>query len=278
MSNLTVISAADELALASMFGQEKANRALLPTLKVNLDDEDDQGNALPKGSFMITGQEVTSYAKKVKIKPLVEMFQYLDYDPDQNKTVNRTLIVPSFKHEFRDERGGVRCGKPASKVLKENPDLAAKYKSITCFRLVYALVSYEGKSATGETVSVENVPALLRLKGSNFSPFEDEVSKKIPKGQHLYNFWVEVSAERKKNGSVVYYVWNFSPDLGNPVPLDQQTYETMVGIASMIKDENTRIDDKHHAALRGRQVDTSALKAVEILEGEDADLEADLED
>lgn len=278
MSNLAVMTAADELALASLFGQEKTNRTLLPTLKVNLDDEDDQGNALPKGSFMLTGQETLSYAKKVKIRPLVEMFQYLDYDPDQNKTVNRTLVVPSFKHEFRDEQGGVRCGKPPSKLLKENPDLAAKYKSITCFRLVYALVSYEGKTATGATQKVENAPALLRLKGSNFSPFEDEVSKKIPKGQHLYNYWVEVSAERKKNGSVVYYVWGFNPDLGNPVPLDQPTYDTMVGIAEMIKDENARVDQKHHSALRGRQVDHSAMKAIDILESDDTDLQTDLED
>jgi hypothetical protein len=115
------------------------------------------------------------------------------------------------------------------------------------------------------------------LKGVNFSPFEEQVIDKMPKGKKLWDFNVDVTASRKKNGSVVYYLLNFEPDLGNPVGMDQVTYDTMLHIVGMIKEENERIESKHRNAVSNKAVDVGALKAVEILEDE-ADLEADLED
>lgn len=279
MNQLVTINSAEERALAALLGasSDTPERTLLPILKINLDDEDDAGNSLKKGTFMLTGQDDTVYAEKVRIRPLSQMFQWVNYDPEQNKTVNKTIIVPRLNMEARDEKGGVRCGKPASKVLKENPDLAKKYKSITCFRYVHCLVSYTGTNGAGEEKVVENVPALLRLKGVNFSPFEEQVMDRLPKGKKLYEFNVDITATRKKNGSVVYYLLGFEPDLGNPVGLDQITYDTMLHIVNMIKDENDRIESKHRSAVSSKNIDTSALKAVEILE-EDDSLEADLED
>ena len=278
MNQLVTINQSEERALAALLGAtaEPAERNFLPILKINLDDEDAAGNPLKKGQFMLTNQESTVYADKVRIRPLSQMFQWVNYDPEQNKTVNKTIIVPRLNMEARDEKGGTRCGKPASKVLKENPDLAKKFKSITCFRYIHCLVNYTGKTATGEETVVENAPALLRLKGVNFSPFEEQVIDKLPKGKKLWDFNVEVSASRKKNGSVVYYLLGFEPDLGNPLGMDQVTYDTMLHIVGMIKDENERIESKHRNAVSNRDVDTAALKAVEVLD--EADLEADLED
>ena len=279
MSQLVTIDAAKERALAAALGlgtQQENN--LLPLLKINLDDEDDQGNPLPKGKFMVTGQEETVYADKVRIRPLSQMFQWVHYDPEQNRSVNRTIVVPRLNVEARDEKGGVKCGKPASKVLKENPDLAKQFKNITCFRLIHCLVSYEGKTADGSKAVVENVPALLRLKGANFSSFEDEVVDKLPKGKKLYDYWVEVSAQKKKNGSVTYYVFNYAIDLGNPAALDQVTYDTMLHIVDMIKTENDKINAKYEAAIRGRGVDEAALKVVDIIDADEESLEEELED
>jgi hypothetical protein len=279
MSQLVTIDAGKERALAAALGlsneQETTN---LPLLKINLDDEDDQGTPLPKGKFMVTGQEDTVYADKVRIRPLSQMFQWVHYDPEQNRAVNRTIIVPRLNFEARDEKGGIKCGKPASKVLKENPELAKQFKNITCFRLVHCLVSYSGLTASGEKVTLENVPALLRLKGANFSSFEEEVMDKLPKGKKTYDYWVDMSATKKKNGSVTYFVFNYAIDLGNPAPLDQVTYDTMLHIVDLVKAENEKINAKYEAAIRGRGVDNSAMKAVDILEVEEDSLEEDLVD
>lgn len=278
MSELVVIDAAKERALSAMLGLggDADTSTNLPLLKINLEDEDDMGSPLPKGKFIITNQEDTVYADKVRIRPLSQMFQWVHYDPDQNKSVNRTLIIPNFRSEARDEKGGVKCGKPASKVLKENPELAKQYKNITCFRLVHCLVSYVGKTASGEQVTVENVPTLLRLKGANFSGFEEQVVDKLPKGKKLYDFWVEVSASKKKNGSVTYYVYDYAVDLGNPVALDQPTYDTMLHIVEIVKAENARVQTKYDQAVRGGSIDSAAMSAVDFIDSDS--LEVDLED
>jgi hypothetical protein len=278
MTQLVTIDAAKERALAAALGlSTQQESVLLPLLKINLEDEDDAGNTLPKGKFMITGQDKSVYADKVRIRPLSQMFQWVHYDPSENRVTNKTIVVPRLNVEARDQKGGVKCGKPASKVLKADPELAKKYKDITCFRLVHCLVSYEGVDAAGKKATVENVPALLRLKGANFSSFEEEVVDKLPKGKKLYDYWVELSATRKKNGSVTYYVFNYEVDLGNPAPLDQLTYDTMLYIVDMIKEENSKINAKYEAAIRGSTADSAAMKAVEILEDEDS-LEEDLVD
>lgn len=278
MSELAVIDAAKERALSAMLGLggDADTSTNLPLLKINLEDEDDMGSPLPKGKFIITNQEDTVYADKVRIRPLSQMFQWVHYDPDQNKSVNRTLIIPNFRSEARDEKGGVKCGKPASKVLKENPELAKQYKNITCFRLVHCLVSYVGKTASGEQLTVENVPTLLRLKGANFSGFEEQVVDKLPKGKKLYDFWVEVSASKKKNGSVTYYVYDYAVDLSNPVALDQPTYDTMLHIVEIVKAENARVQTKYDQAIRGASIDSAAMSAVDVIDSDS--LEGDLED
>jgi hypothetical protein len=278
MTQLVTLDSNQERALAAMLGLAPGgDREQTPLLKINLEEEDDLGDPLPKGKFMLTGQEEAVYADKVRIRPLSQFFQWTHYDPDQNKTINRTIMIPRLNVEARDEKGGVRCGKPASKFLKENPEEAKKYKNITCFRMIHCLVTYEGKTSTGKTAKVENVPALLRLKGANFSSFEDEVIDKLPKGKKLYDFWVEIAASKKKNGSVTYYVYNYVVDLGNPAPLDQLTYDTMLHIAEMVKGENSRVNAKYEAAISGKSLDTRAMKAVDVLE-EDNSLEEDLVD
>lgn len=282
MSELMVVSSAEERQLALSLGaapdaDTQGGGVRIPLLKINLDDEDDNGKELPKGQFYLTGQDEAVYAKNVKIRPLAEMFQYSEYDPANNKLANRTIIAPSLREELIDEKGTVRCGKPLGKVLKENPELAEKYKNITCFRLVYCLVSYDGKTAGGTETKVENAPALLRLKGSNFSPFDDEVRKRIPRGQNLWNYWVSVNATRKKNGSVVYYVLGFEPDLGSPVAVDGSTLETIKIIRDLINKDNETIRSKHMAALRNRNSTTDAEDVMDYIDNSFNELDEDFD-
>ena len=84
------------------------------------------------------------------------------------------------------------------------------------------MVSYEGVTASGEKVKVENVPSIILNKNSSYMNFEDEVVKKLG-GRNYSDVWVDLSSQEHQNGSVTYYTWHYTPDIKNPVPLDDKT-------------------------------------------------------
>ena len=279
MGEVAVVEKAEELKLAALLGandkpQKSANR--LPQLKVNTMRKDAQGRKIEQGLFYLNGMDEPVYAEKVRIRVLSQLFQWIHYDPEENKVVNKTLLIPNFRCEARDMQGGERCGKPTSRVLRDLPkEEQKKYTDIKCFRQLRVLVSYKGKDADGNAETVENEPAILLLKGSNFSPFEDEFIKSIPRGANFYDYWCNVSAEELQNGSVIYYVMHFKPDLKKVLPIDQDVYDTMTHMAGMIKNENDMIEKAYQKSLREGQLDDDAIEAVaDVVD----DLSADLED
>ena len=165
---IVLVSEEDLKALADRAGAVQSGSNFLPQLRVNYEDETPEGISLKKGTFFVADQDEAVYANTVTFRPLTQHFQWVDYDEVQEKTVNRTRFIANFKEEARDEKGGVRCGKPSSKELKANPNLAKQYESITCYRHLQGIVKYTGKTAAGVETEVENVVS-LRLKGSNFS-------------------------------------------------------------------------------------------------------------
>jgi len=179
--------------------QASGNR--LPELKFSTQRKDSEGNDIRQfeGMLYLKNYEKAVYAEKVNVRVLSQLFQWIDYDPDENKVRNKTLLIPFMSHEARDQRGGIRCGKPTSREMKDwSPDRKAKYKSITLFRQLRCLVSYTGKTVDGEFVNIENVPAIILNKNSSYMNFEDEVVKKL-NGRNFSDIWVEVSgAERSQ--------------------------------------------------------------------------------
>ena len=279
MGDLAVVDQAKVNALAAVLGASQqsssagGNSDRLPMLKIS-SDEDAQGRETKPGMFYVAGTgEDAVYAKTVKVRPLSQLFQWIQYDPEENKVANKTLMIPDFKQEPRDMKGGLRCGKPVSKVLRElSKEEQNKYKDITCFRQVRALVSYEGTTVDGDKKTIENLPVILMLKGSNFNPFEDEYVKVLPRGKNLYDYWANVSTEKRRNGSVTYFVMHFEPDLSSPAVVDPDTYDTLLHIAEMVKNENTMINNAYQKSVREAQIDDDVLDALE------ADLSEDLED
>lgn len=279
MTELAVINKAEELKLAALLGATEdtssnsgAAEGRLPILKINSRRKDENGRKLEQGLFVVTGTgEEPVYAEKVNIRVLSQMFQWIHFDSEEGKLVNKTLQIPNFKHEARDIKGTVRCGKPPSKVLNEMPKAEQKkYTDIKCNRILRILVSYTGKDADGNEHTIENLPAIMFLKGANFNPFEDEVLKAIPRGTSLYDFNIEVSAEEMENGSVVYYVLHFKPELKNKLPLDQDTYDTMLVMAQMIQKDNEYVDSQYKKAMSRTEAEDDALEALDSL---DADFE-----
>lgn len=253
-----VINADEMAALRSAMGVDPtADRGpKLPQLKILMDDFDKDDNPLPKGSFFLSGKEPAVYAKEIKIRVMAHHFQYSDYDNELNKMRNKTILATTFRSDFPDMKGTLRCGRPASKVFKELSDEAKKkYDSITCFRIIRGIVSYTGKTLAGEEVVVENEPFIMRLKGSNFMGFDEQFASKLPSGRDLWDFWVNVTPKREKNGSVTYFVMQYAPEFTNPAAFDMPTVETIRGFSSMVSQENAQIMASHNKALRGHQED-----------------------
>jgi hypothetical protein len=231
----------------------------LPKLKVNT-----QRKHPCEGQFVVEGEGVEPvFAEKVTIRVLSQLFQWLHYDPEESKVVNKTLMIPNFRHEALDMKGTLRCGKPPSRILREaSKEEQKKYTDITCFRQLRVLVNYSGKTEDGKDAEVKNQPAIMMLKGSNFNPFEDEVMKVLPKGASTYEYEVEVSAEEMQNGSVIYYVMHFEPNLKKKLPLCDNVYETMVHMGKMVADENEMIKLKHQEALHNENLSSGAIDAL----------------
>jgi hypothetical protein len=277
MGELQKIDSAKLAELNAILGlndkpQQSGNR--LPELKFSTQRKDAEGNDIRQfeGKLYLKNYEQAVYADSVKIRVLSQLFQWIDYDPDENRVRNKTLLIPFMSHEARDQRGGIRCGKPTSREMKDwSPDRKAQYKSITLFRQLRCLVSYTGKTVDGTEVTIENVPAIILNKNSSYMNFEDEVVKKL-NGRNYNDVWIEVNGTEHQNGSVTYYTWHYTPDLKNPVPMDDKTFDTMIHFAEMVKKENESIDASYERAIRERSIDDDAIDALED------DLDSDLDD
>jgi hypothetical protein len=277
-TEVAVVNAAELAALAGAAGADPTANSgpRVPQLKVNMEDEDADGTTLPRGSFFVTDQDVTVYAKNVRFRPLTHHLQYTHYDGKENKMVSRTLQNTSFQQEFRDTNGTIRCGRPGGQEWKNMPEEAKKkYEDITCSRLVRGIVSYEGETKDGEKVTVENVPCVLRLKGSNFMPFEEQYMKALPNGRMVWDYWIDLSPKREKNGSVVYYIIQFAADFSAPAPVDVPTFETIKHFTAMVEADNAKVEEAYKKALARKNGDADVYDSIDY---GDSNLDADFED
>jgi len=240
----------------------------LPLLKVNYQDEDNDGNTLKKGLFALNLPTGTVYGADVTVRVFADYMQYLDYDPNENAVVNKT-IIHRVGDEPIDETGGLRCGKPTSKELREmDADAKLKYKDITCFRYMYSTVTMaDAKDGAGNDVEVQDVPCLLRLKGASFLSFSTDVIEPC-RNQKLK--FMEVTSKlvttRQKNGSVTYFTVGFEPDFSNKTDISTDDLQFMSKILDTVNAENKSVIAKHNAALYGKQSDASDEKLVAEVE------------
>ena len=262
----------DELsAFASSVGansEDLQGTNFLPSLKVNYNEENPEtGKELKRGTLFLTGQDVTVYAKTVTIRPLMQYFQWVDYDVEAKKITNRTRFISHFGEEARDEKGTVRCGKPASKEIKANPGLKKMYESITCNRQIYALISYVGEDENGTSHTVTDVLATVRLKGDSFTPFQDEYIAQMPKNTRLWDFSASVYTTKKKNdpsSATTYFVVHFEPDFKNVLPVTSDVFNTLKAIKAEVDEINRDIDHKYYASISSKNEDDEAINALDI--------------
>jgi hypothetical protein len=226
----------------------------LPQLKVNYQDEIEWNGAkkeIKPGLFTLSNQEVPSFAKNVVFRPLLHTYQYIKYNKEEDKVVCRSILFNDFTDEPRDEDGTLRCGKPPSKVLRDNPALKKQYEDTNLYRSVDGLVSYEGTDPDGNKVSVNNVLCTFRGKGSNFSPFNDEYIKLMPRGSVLWDYALVLSVTKHKQdpkSAVSYYVVHFDANFSDKLPFNVELFDTVKELKRRIDETNKEIDKKYYAA------------------------------
>jgi len=254
----------------------------LPQLKINYLDEIDVNGVKKEakpGLFTLSGQEVQSFAKNVVFRPLLHNFQYIKYNDVEKKVTNRSVFFTSFSEEARDESGTVRCGKPQSKTLKDNPVLKKQFEDVTLYRSVDGLVSYDGVDFDGKLVKVENVLCSYRGKGSNFSPFQEEYIKLMPKGTLIWDFDLKLGVTKHKQdpkSAATYYVVHFEADFAEKLQFTSELFETVKALQVRINETNLEIDKKYYAAVEARNElssDVAAANAVDV-----TPLSTDMED
>ncbi len=267
-TDVTVVNQEELDAFAARTGataeQLTGGGDFLPNLKVNYQDEDANGKAIKPGLLFVTNQDIPVYAESVTIRPLLHGYQWTQWDDKEKKTVNKTIFVGSFQEEARDEKGTVRCGKPTGKFLRDNPDQKDKYEDITLYRTIHALVSYDGKDADGNEHSVVNLPVVMRLKGDNFMPFGEEYIDNLPKGSRLWDFESVLTVEKRKQGTVNFWVIHYDTDFTKRLPLTVEVFDTMKAMQSRLDKVNKDINTKYYSVLKTRAMDDAGINVLDI--------------
>ena len=159
LANIKTMSNED---IMKAIGQDEGTKRVgVPRLTINRNPEDDDGNQLPMGAYSVfhsdVGQNV--YGKPAYFRPFLNTMQYMQYSPEKEEYVNRSIIFKNWKEEAIDIQGGTRCGKIPQREWEKlgltNEELANQ-RTIKCYRLVFGLVSFDGHTADKTEVKVEN--------------------------------------------------------------------------------------------------------------------------
>tara|TARA_A100001388_G_scaffold230025_1_gene181966 strand:- start:15090 stop:15950 length:861 start_codon:yes stop_codon:yes gene_type:complete len=245
----------------------------IPSLKINSNGEDANGNQIPLGAFFLNTAEDRVYAKEgVKLRAFSNHIQYQHWG--DNGLINKSLLIKNQREEARDQLGGFMCGMPTYEQSKNmTPEERKQYEGRDRYRIIRGLVSYVGKTAQGKEITLENEPCVLSLKRRNYGPFWHDVVKRMPNGMNLWDFENVLKAEKMKTDKgAVYYVMRFSPQFGNPIPMDQLTYDSLAHVSGLVTSENKRIDEAFKLASTQTEEEQEAARILDAVETLDEDV------
>ena len=258
--------------LNAQLGVGSKSTAAIAKLKIVHNPLDESGNQLTLGAFYTTTDGEKVYATEgVRLRVLSSKIQYQHWGDDG--LINKSILVDSQKEEARDQLGGYMCGMPTFEQSQAmTPDKRAEFVGRDRFRIIRGLVTYTGKTATGEEKTITNLPVLLSLKRKNYGPFFWDVIKKIPRNSATYDYDCVLSAERHTTPKgASYYVMRFAPDLSKKIPIDQLTYDSLQHVAGLIIEENAKIEKAFKYAHMQQDDEEEAARimdAVDTLSGD----------
>ena len=278
MNDLSTLDSKEMEELAAILGTEVSGGAStvvrVPELRINAKSVNkDTKKPIPQGSFYLKGSDKIAYAESVTFRPLASHVQYFNWDDIDGKRtlVNKSIAVLNpYKDEARDMLGSIACGMPSWADRQHmDKEVQKKWRAMQ-HRLVRGVVSFIGKTEDGEEVVYENEPCMMFHKNSTYSGFYNGFVKKIPKGHHLYNYEAKITSEYNENGSVVWYTFQYEPDLSNVLTFTKDVRDTSIVFAESIRAENKYIDSQYMKSITEGSIDGAAMTAIDSL---DADFE-----
>jgi len=213
--NLGKLSAEEMMKLTGQL-DHSTTKASISRLAINHATEDFEGNALPRGWFsMTTPPEEPVYGEKATMRVFMRTYSYFVWDNEASTFSCQTVQAPSFKTDFYDTEGGLKCGKLDYKALealpKDSPEWAVQ-KSIKCSQNLYGLVSFDNAvKKDGSKTTVKNVPCIWYAKGANFTPVADCLKTLIKQRQPMNLINIGLSSVRKKKGGNIYFHAELTP-------------------------------------------------------------------
>lgn len=257
----TINSTISNEDLMKLTGQDQGSgpKSFLPRLKINREYETDEGDQVPPGTYSLSLQEGTVYAKTASFRPFINAFQYQVYDANTNTYPNKTIIFKSWSEEQIDEKGGVKCGKQTGRAKDRlTAEQVEAQKSTKCYRNLYGTVSLEGVDAKGAKVSVTDEPCLWRVTGSAFTPVGDALQIITASKRPFFSSEIElVAPKREKNGATIFYVPVLKPT-NKVISYTEADFELLKKFQDTINFENGPIIQKYKQA-RGFIEQTDAI-------------------
>jgi len=274
VNDLQAFESLSKEEIMRMTGQDDGSiisSGTISRLTINRAAEDDDGNQLSAGVYTTydSGIEAKVYSikdKAIQFRPFINAYQYMEYDPDNNNYPCSSVVFKSWKDEPIDSNGGVRCGKVIGKDKEQLTQAEIdSQRNIKCYRLVYGLLSMEGTTATGDATTVDAMPVLFRVTGSNFTPIGEALKSLKGRDSLMQNHLLNLTTKRKKAGSNVYYVSSVSVD-SKEIEFTKKDLEHMDMFNALIEEENTRISEKYQNAHKNKERDVASAKVINEME------------
>jgi hypothetical protein len=260
--------------IAQMTGQEMPSKSTstLKVLKINRDFEDDDGNALPSGTFTVNADGENIYAKTITFQLFMQRYQYIHYDQTEGEFVGKSIMANNLypQTEVPDSIGTMRCGSvPSSKRENLTVEQATKQKDIKCYRMLFGKVTFnDAVNAKGDKRTVEDMPILWKARGANFMPISVPLDALTAQSKNFIFYNMDVSLKKEKNGSVIYYVGVFSSPKG-PLDFTESDQQLLIDFDSYIKAENKDVMKDYDSALRSTgnivDVDSTTVTMDDVL-------------
>jgi len=263
LANINTMSNAD---IMKAIGQDDGTRRVgVPRLTINRNPEDDDGNQLPMGSYAVFNSEIGQmvYGKPVSFRPFLSTMQYMQYSPEKEEYVNRSIIFKNWKEEAIDIQGGTRCGKIPqrdwAKLGLTNEELANQ-RTIKCYRLVFGQLTFDGHTADKTEVKVKDYPVLWRVTGVQFNPVGNALQVITERKKLMFNCSLNLDSQKKKNGSNVYYVSSIKVNADTSIKFSKEDEITLGKFQTIINEENADVLDLYKNAQK------SKLKNADIID------------
>lgn len=268
-ANIADVSPEDIMRLT---GQEAGQSGInLPSLRINYHEEDDDGNSLPKGHWVMSVDGVLVYAPEVLVRILFSTYQYGHYDNDLKKQVSTSVHFQNWSDDIPDDSGGFRCGKVSkTEYEKLSPADQAVQKDIKLSRVLFCLVDIDGVDFEGNPVSAESVPAVFYARGTNFMPIADYLKTLTRHKKLMQKVITKFKIEKHKNGTLTYF--EVAPESGDEVDaITSHDIELIQEAAEAVKAENDGVIAKFEKARGGskKKVDQSKDLLAKILDDDD---------